>query len=47
MEILAKIAKPRPVGTLHNLEITNYIGSYLESIGYETKKIPLDAKSGK
>lgn len=44
MEILAKIAKPRPVGTLHNLEITNYIGSYLESIGYETKKIPFRCK---
>jgi len=40
MELLEKIAKPRPVGTVQNQEITDYIESYLESLGYEMKKIP-------
>lgn len=44
MELLANIAKPRPVGTSQNLEITSYIESYLGSLGYETKKIPFSCK---
>jgi aminopeptidase YwaD len=44
MELLAKIAKPRPVGTSENQEITNFIETYLNNIGYETKKIPFACK---
>lgn len=44
MELLARIAKPRPVGTIQNQEITDYIGSYLESLGYETSKVPFNCK---
>jgi len=33
MGLLANIAKPRPVGTVQNQEITEYIGSYLERLG--------------
>jgi aminopeptidase YwaD len=44
MELLAKIAKPRPVGTIQNQEITDYIGSYLESLGYVTTKVPFNCK---
>ena len=44
MELLAKIAKPRPVGTSQNWEITNYIESYIGSLGYETNKIPFSCK---
>ncbi|MGI6451121.1 MAG: M28 family peptidase [Peptococcaceae bacterium] len=44
MGLLAKIAKPRPVGTAQNQQITDYIGSYLESLGYETIKIPFSCK---
>lgn len=44
MELLAKIAKPRPVGTSQNQEVTSYIEAYLESLGYETKKIPFHCK---
>mgnify|MGYP001374161885 CR=1 FL=1 len=44
MELLARIAKPRPVGTVQNQEITDYIGSYLESLGYATSKIPFNCK---
>ena len=44
MELLAKTAKPRPVGTSQNREITNYIESYLGSLGYETEKIPFSCK---
>ncbi len=44
MELLARIAKPRPVGTSQNLEITSYIESYLGSLGYETNKIPFRCK---
>jgi len=45
MELLAKIAKPRPVGTVQNREITDYIGSYLENLGYEIRKIPFSCKA--
>jgi aminopeptidase YwaD len=45
MELLAKIAKPRPVGTVQNLEITDYICSYLEGLGYETCKMPFSVKA--
>jgi len=44
MELLEKIAKPRPAGTIQNQEITEYIGSYLESLGYKTRKIPFSCK---
>ncbi|NLE25491.1 MAG: M28 family peptidase [Clostridiaceae bacterium] len=44
MELLAKIAKPRPAGTIQNQEITDYIGSYLESLGYTTRKLPFSCK---
>ena len=44
MGLLTKIAKPRPVGTVQNQEITDYIGSYLESLGYETRKVPFGCK---
>jgi len=44
MGLLANIAKPRPVGTVQNQEITEYIGSYLESLGYETRKVPFSCK---
>jgi len=44
MELLAKIAKPRPVGTAQNLEITDCIGLYLENLGYETNKVPFSCK---
>jgi aminopeptidase YwaD len=44
MELLVKIAKPRPVGTVQNQEITDYIESYLGSLGYETRKIPFSCK---
>jgi len=44
MELLEKIAKPRPVGTIQNQEITDYIESYLESLGYEIRKIPFSCK---
>ena len=44
MELLAKIAKPRPAGTVRNYEITDYIGSYLENLGYSTKKVPFSCK---
>jgi aminopeptidase YwaD len=44
MELLAKIAKPRPVGTIQNREIADYIGAYLENLGYEISKIPFSCK---
>ena len=44
MELLAKIAKPRPVGTIQNQEITDYIGSYLGNLGYEISKVPFSCK---
>lgn len=44
MELLARIAKPRPVGTIQNQEITDYIESYLENLGYATRKIPFSCK---
>ena len=44
MELLEKIAKPRPVGTIQNQEITEYIEAYLKSIGYATSKIPFQCK---
>jgi aminopeptidase YwaD len=44
MELLAKIAKPRPVGTIQNQEITDYIGSYLGNLGYEISKVPFTCK---
>ncbi|KAE9630692.1 M28 family peptidase [Defluviitalea raffinosedens] len=44
MELLAKIAKTRPVGTAQNQEITDYIHSYLQSLGYTTKKVPFSCK---
>ena len=44
MELLARIAKPRPVGTPQNQEITEDIGVYLERCGYEVKKVPFDCK---
>ena len=44
MELLAKIAKPRPAGTIQNQEITDYIGSYLESLGYITRELPFSCK---
>ena len=44
MGLLAKIARPRPVGTVQNQEITDYIGSYLEGLGYETSKVPFSCK---
>lgn len=44
MELLAKIAKPRPTGTSQNLEITGFIESYLGNLGYETNKIPFSCK---
>lgn len=44
MELLKKIAKPRPAGTAQNREIADLIGSYLEGLGYETKKIPFSCK---
>ena len=46
MELLAEIAKPRPVGTVQNQEITGYIESYLEDLGYETIKV-LTVKCGR
>jgi hypothetical protein len=44
MELLTRIAKPRPAGTVQNREITDYIGSYLENLGYETRKLPFNCK---
>jgi len=44
MDLLAKIAKPRPAGSVQNSEITEFIGSYLESLGYGTNKIPFSCK---
>ena len=44
MELLANIARPRPVGTALNQEITDYVGAYLEECGYEVKKVPFDCK---
>jgi len=44
MGLLAKIAKPRPVGTPQNREITDFIESYLQDLGYETNKIPFGCK---
>lgn len=44
MELLAKIARTRPVGTIQNREITDYIEGYLESLGYTTNKIPFSCK---
>ena len=44
MELLKRIAKPRPVGTIQNQEITDYIESYLENLGYETRKLPFRCK---
>ncbi|NLA12852.1 MAG: Zn-dependent exopeptidase M28, partial [Tissierellia bacterium] len=44
MELLKKIARPRPAGTIQNMEITDYIGSYLENLGYVTRKVPFNCK---
>lgn len=44
MELLVRIAKPRPVGTVQNQEITDFIESYLESLGYEMRRIPFSCK---
>ena len=44
MELLTKIARPRPAGTIQNMEITDYIGSYLENLGYVTRKVPFNCK---
>jgi len=44
MELLKKIARPRPAGTVQNREITDYIGSYLENLGYVTRMVPFSCK---
>jgi aminopeptidase YwaD len=44
MELLSRIAKPRPVGTVQNQEITDFIASYLEPLGYEIRKVPFNCK---
>ena len=44
MELLEKIARPRPVGTVLNQEITEYIGACLESFGYEVRALPFRCK---
>jgi len=44
MELLTKIARPRPAGTIQNMEITDYIGSYLENLGYVMRKVPFKCK---
>ena len=44
MELLSKIAKPRPTGTVQNREITDFIEVYLKNLGYRTNKIPFSCK---
>jgi len=44
MDLLEKIAKPRAVGTIQNKEITDFIKLYLESLEYETMKVPFSCK---
>lgn len=44
MELLSKIAKPRPMGTIRNREIADFIGAYLEGLGYEISRIPFNCK---
>jgi len=44
MDLLKRIARPRPAGTAINKEITDYIGTYLKDLGYEIKKVPFDCK---
>lgn len=44
MELLAKITKPRPVGTTQNKELTDYIEAYLKNLGYATRKLPFRCK---
>lgn len=44
MELLAQIAKPRPVGTIQNQKITDYIEVYLEDLGYAVSKVPFSCK---
>lgn len=42
MELLEKIAIPRPVGTPSNQEISTYIQAYLENVGFRVKNVPFD-----
>ncbi|MGI6248323.1 MAG: M28 family peptidase [Acutalibacteraceae bacterium] len=44
MQLLDVIARPRPVGSTTNHEITEYIGTYLESIGYAVDRKPFSCK---
>ena len=44
MKLLDVIARPRPVGSKTNQEITDYIGAYLETIGYAVERRPFSCK---
>ena len=44
MKLLDVIARPRPVGSETNQEITDYIGTYLETIGYAVERRPFSCK---
>lgn len=44
MELLERIARPRPVGSEVNRELTEYIGSCLRDSGYEVKELPFECK---
>lgn len=44
MDLLARLAKPRPTGTDQNREITDYVEAYLKSLGYEIQRLPFDCK---
>ena len=44
MDLLTKIARQRPVGTIQNREITDNIGLYLENLGYATHMVPFCCK---
>lgn len=44
MELLAQIAKPRPVGTAMNKAVTEKIGAYLKESGYEVRRLPFACK---
>lgn len=44
MGLMENIAKPRPVGTTGNEEVTAFIKDYLATIGYEVSEYPFSCK---
>lgn len=42
MDMMARIAKPRPVGTAQNIEIAKYMEACLKDLGYETSLEPFN-----